>query len=174
MVLGPYNNLAKHTHHHHNFRVYGSFSNLRFAPTDPFPSSIVLGKTSNAGIDPIASLKVWSRCPTLLLCRQLPIDQVLTTLEPIDTHISHKIQQVLNYSKEHNPGGGYVWDLGLALVYLYPDLITRTQLYDATFNKTTGQITLSITTTPRHRSPQVTLVDVDINAMLQRLRRTIA
>lgn len=175
LILGPYSNLAKHLHKRDlgQFHVYGSFSNLRFAPTDPFPSPITLGTSSNAGIDPMASLKVWSHCPTILLCRQPPIDQVLLALEGIDTRISRRIKKVLRYSKEHNPGGGYVWDLGLALVYQNPDLITRTQLYDATFNPTTKQITLATTVVTQQGSPQVTLVDVDLAAMLVRLRETL-
>jgi hypothetical protein len=169
LVLGPYNDLALdlHKHHkHHKYFVFGSFSNLRMSPTDPFPSTITLGKGSNAGIDPIATIKVWSHCHTILPCRQPPIDQVLQVVENVDNRYSRKIAKVLRYSKQHNPWGGYVWDLGMALIYQHPNLITRTQLYDATFNQSTQQIVLTLISIVDEHKTQITLVDVDIDAMM--------
>jgi hypothetical protein len=194
LILGPYNVVAHHEHDlDHRHHAYGSFSNLRFSVTDPFPSPITLGTTSNAGIDPCSAMLTWKHFKTLLPVRQPPIQMVLNTIQDVDTWIARKIKKVLEYSLIHNPGGGYVWDLGLALVYKHPDLITRTQLYDAVLDKVvfaplqtpspkrggviggtlSPQITLTMTTTSDPEKTQVYLVDVDLTAMMSHLHHDL-
>lgn len=36
IVLGPYNDLAKHVNKHHPHQIFGSFSNIRMSPVDLF------------------------------------------------------------------------------------------------------------------------------------------
>lgn len=167
LVLGPYNTLGKHLKGKHN--IYSSFSNIHFTNTGSFPSVINIGIWSNAGIDPCSTLITWTHRNSILLARQPPIDLVLETLDDVNTWAAIKIKKILNYSKQHNPGGGFVWDLGLALIYKNPDLIVRNQLYDVTMDSE-NKITLTLTMERNTTNTQVYLVDVDINEMMVRLK----
>lgn len=181
LILGPYNGIARkfrhhhHRNHHHNHQVFSSFSNLRFPEDGSFPSPISIGFWSNAGIDPCSAMRVWgaSDQPALLLARQPPIDLVISTVTSLRSWGARKITKVLNYSKLHNPGGGYVWDLGLALVYKNPDIITKTQLYEVTKDPLTNHLTLTSTSIRNPDATQVYLVDVDLNLMMERLRHQL-
>lgn len=172
LILGPYNGIARKLHHHHHHhQIYSSFSNLHFAEDGSFPSPINISIWSNAGIDPCSAVKVWrhSTEPALLLARQPPIDLVIGAIKDLDSWTARKLQKVLAYSKANNPSGGYVWDLGLALVYKNRDLITKMQLYDVTEDPVTHHLTLTMTSIRNPSTTQVYLVDVDLNMMMERL-----
>lgn len=174
LMLGPYNGIARKMHsHHHN--VYSSFSNIRFPEDGSFPPTINISTWSNAGIDPLAAFDVWNQAkqPALLLARQPPIDLVINSLVDMHSWAAKKIKKVLSYSKANNPGGGYVWDLGLAIVYKNPDVITRTQLYDVNIDNVTKYLTLTLSSIRNPYAVQVYLCDVDLNQMMHRLRHQL-
>lgn len=168
LILGPYNGMARKLNRGH--QIFSSFSNLHFPEDGSFPSPINLGAWSNAGIDPCGAMEVWRKScqPALLLAHQPPIDLVIASVTGIDTRPAKRMLNVLNYSKLHNPAGGYVWDLGLAIVYKNPDIITKTQLYTVT--QSAQQLTLTAALIRNTAAVQVYLVDVDLNCMMQRLR----
>jgi hypothetical protein len=184
LVLGPYSDLAREltcemtceseecrTKH----SIWCSGSSLINTDAYTFPDTLYLGKGSNAGIDPTATLTVWqiankSLHTAILVSRQPPIQDVYNAVKCIETSAGRKLAKVLKYSIEKNPLGTFVWDLGLSVTQQHPDIITQQQLYDADYSDDpTKAIKLTIATQFNSNNIQVSLVNVNIGAMIDYL-----
>lgn len=183
-VLGPYSDLAREMEHTcHKHCIWSSGSSVFNTDSDPFPPTIYIGKGSNAGIDPTATLKVWSianksaycsgphsSTTAVLVSRQPPIQSVYDAIKCIKTNAAKKMTQVLKYSLDNNPGGGFVWDLGLAITQQHPCVIIGSQLYDADYSDDPNRaIKLTLSASPNHNIAQVIVVNISIVAMIQYL-----
>jgi hypothetical protein len=188
-VLGPFSDLARklvnNTQYSHNIPcIWSSGSSVFNTDSDPFPPIIYIGKGSNAGIDPQATLKVWEitnrsmECQgphfsttSVLVSRQPPIQDVYDAIKCIRSDAAKKMKKVLKYSLDNNPGGGFVWDLGCAITQQHPCIIIGSQLYDADYSDDPSKaIKLTQSTQgPNHNVAQVIVVNVSIDKMLQYL-----
>ncbi len=183
-VLGPYSDLAREMEYScHKHYIWSSGSSVFNTDSDPFPTTIYISKGSNAGIDPTATLKVWSiankstycssshsSTTAVLVSRQPPIQDVYDAIKCIKSNAAKKMKKVLKYSLDNNPGGGFVWDLGCAITQQHPDIIIGSQLYDADYSDDPNRaIILTQSISPNHNIAQVIVVNISISNMLQYL-----
>jgi hypothetical protein len=177
-ALGPYSDLArqlellKAQNLDYGFNIWCSGSALINVDSYIFPDLIYVGRGSNAGIDPTATLKVWQlSCETnnipLFIERQPPITDVYNAIRNTRSWAACQLRKTLNYSMQNNPGGAFVWDLGCALTQQHPDIIIQRQLYNAEYSDIpTSAIKLTKTTIINNSVAQVYVINVSINAML--------
>ena len=191
LVLGPYSDLALtlcqendrchcqmnercHCHINKKFTLWCSGSGLINSDAYTFPDVVYVGKGSNAGIDPTATLLVWRLAnkfkTPILVSRQPPVQQVYETVKDIQTFAGRKLTKVLKYTIENNPGGIFVWDLGCAITQHHPDIIIQQQLYDADYSDNSfSAIKLTKTNHYDKNKSQVYVVNVNIEKMINYL-----